>query len=149
MHSKYSYHPWNFTYCIVGNAEYSFCRQTWKEIAKKAYRPAHHHHNCQDVDKKGSHISSFLSAIQNADEETKVTASSSASTVSETKQKEQFYIAYPMTTVPLVINVRIHLNQGDYLPLEFMAWLSVNLGGFFPIPLYYNSNLLIVWLTNY
>lgn len=38
-----------------------------------------------------------------------------------------------MTTVPLVINARIPLNQGDYLPLEFMAWLFVGfVVGFFP-----------------
>lgn len=40
-----------------------FCRQAWKEVAKKAYRSAQHHHNCQDVDKRLSHISSVWSGI--------------------------------------------------------------------------------------
>lgn len=30
-----------------------------------------------------------------------------------------------MTTVPLLINVKIPLNQGTYISLEFMIWLFI------------------------
>lgn len=49
-----------------------------------------------------------------------------------------------MTAVPLVINVRIPLKQGDCLPLEFMAWFFIGFVGCF---FFFPTSLLQLWLS--